>query len=96
MIRRNESIQRALERSQRVGNLLLTREEEELARIDDLAEEMIQREYSTPSRERPCQGEASACLQCYETHADDPTACADVVDVYSKCARQAAASVLRS
>lgn len=96
MINRSELLQRALERSTRVGDLLLAREDEELEQINALAEEMINKEYSAPSRARPCQGEASACLQCYEANPENPTACAETVQAYSTCARQAASTLLRA
>ncbi len=95
-IRRSELLQRALERSHRVGDILLARENEELEQIDQLAEEIINKEYSSPSRERPCQSEAAACLQCYELNSENPTACEAAVNAYSLCAREAAATVLHA
>ena len=95
-IRRSELLQRALERSQRVGDLLLAREDEEIRKIEALAEELISREYSAPHSVRPCQNEASACLSCYSSNPDNPTVCADVVEAYSTCARGAASAVIRA
>jgi hypothetical protein len=88
-IRRSELLQRALERSHRLGDMLLAREDEELEQINQLAEEIIRKEYSSPSQERPCQSEAAACLQCYEINSENPTACEDAVNAYSMCAREA-------
>lgn len=95
-IRRSELLQRALDRSHRVGDMLLAREDEEFEQIDQLAEEILKKEYSSPSRERPCQSEAAACLQCYEMNSENPTVCASAVDAYSSCAREAAATVLHA
>jgi len=95
-IRRSELLKRALERSRRVGDMLLAREDEELEQIDQLAEEIIKKEYRSPSRERPCQSEAAACLQCYEMNSENPTVCETAVNAYSSCAREAAATVLHA
>ena len=43
--RQDPAIARALDRSRRVGGLLLKREQEELAAVEELAKEMISREY---------------------------------------------------
>jgi hypothetical protein len=96
MIRRSEFLQRALERSRRVGDALLAREDEELEKIEGLAEELIEREYATPSRARPCQTEAADCLACYRDNAENPAACAGSVQAYSACAREATAAALRT
>lgn len=96
MVRRSELLQRALERSRRVGDALLVREDEEMEKIESLAEELIAREYAAPVRERPCQAEAANCLQCYRANAADPVACSDAVAAYSACAREATAAVLRA
>ena len=95
-IRHSELLQRALERSHRVGDMLLAREDEEIQQIDQLAEEIINKEYKSPSRDRPCQSEAAACLQCYEANSENPTVCEDVVYAYSSCAREAASTVLHA
>ncbi|KAG7666893.1 hypothetical protein Ndes2526B_g04619 [Nannochloris sp. 'desiccata'] len=95
-IRRSELLRRALERSHRVGDLLLAREDEELEQIDQLAEEIIKKENSQPSRARPCQSEAAACLQCYKLNSENPTVCESAVNAYSTCAREAAATVLHT
>ena len=95
MIHRHEWLQRALQSSQRVGDYLLTREEEELAKIKQLAEELVASKYKAPSKERPCQAQAAACLQCYEVTAD-PTLCAKHVETYSTCARSAASQLIQS
>lgn len=43
--RKDKDLEQALEGSRRVGDLLLKREHEELAAIDKLAAELIQKEY---------------------------------------------------
>jgi hypothetical protein len=94
MVRQSQLLTRALERTQRVGDLLLRREGDEERQVAALADELIAREYAAPSRERPCQDQARDCLACYQAHADDPTPCADAVAAYSRCARAASAEVL--
>lgn len=93
---RREDILRSLQRSQRIGELLLTREKEELEKINAFAEELIEREFTSPSKERPCQKEAAACLACYQSSSDDVMQCAEAVAAYSRCARSAMRDVLHT
>ena len=95
-MRQSELLSRALQRAQRMGDVLVKHEAAEEQQIAALAEELIQREYSMPARERPCQAEAQTCLECYQQHADDPTPCAEAVSAYSACARHASASILQA
>lgn len=87
--RADASLARALESSRRVGMLLLKHEDEELARIGALADELVAREYAAPSRPRPCQQQADDCVRCYAEHAADPLACAAAVRAYGECAQAA-------
>jgi hypothetical protein len=82
-------VARALERSRRIGDMLLAREEEELQKIQSLAEELINRELRIPSNGRPCEDKAAGCLRCYQEHAENPLACAEFVEAYRLCANQA-------
>ena len=96
MVKQSQLLSRALDRSQRVGDLLLRREAAEEQQIASLADELIEREYRAPSRETPCQQEAAACLECYRQHEGSPEPCAEAVQRYAACARHASALVLQS
>lgn len=96
VVQQSKLLERALERSRRVGDMLLQREEEELRKIEELAEELIARQYKAPARERPCKDQAAACLACYESHPEDPTLCYDAVEAYAACTRQATKAALRT
>lgn len=85
----DRALARALERSRRVGGQLLKAEEEELARVDELAQELLASQYVAPSRPRPCAQAAEECVRCYAEHPDDPLACAAAVEAYGRCAREA-------
>lgn len=85
----DRALARALERSRRVGGQLLKAEEEELARVEQLAQELLSSQYAAPSRPRPCAQAADECVRCYAEHADDPLACAPAVEAYGECARRA-------
>lgn len=85
----DRALARALERSRLVGGQLLKAEEEELARVDQLAQELLSSQYAAPSRPRPCAQAAEECVRCYAEHADDPLACAAAVEAYGQCAREA-------
>ena len=93
-MRHSELLSRALQRSRRVGDMLLQREDQELAQIEALAEELAQREYTPPSREKPCGEHAAACLACYQQHPEEPTRCHTAVEAYAACARTAAAGIV--
>ncbi|KAL4449446.1 hypothetical protein ABPG77_007090 [Micractinium sp. CCAP 211/92] len=85
----DRALARALERSRLVGGQLLKAEEEELGRVDQLAQELLSSQYVAPSRPRPCAQAAEECVRCYAEHADDPLACAAAVEAYGQCAREA-------
>ncbi|KAL4443814.1 hypothetical protein ABPG75_011551 [Micractinium tetrahymenae] len=85
----DRALGRALERSRRVGGQLLKAEAEELARVDQLAQELLASQYAAPARPRPCAQAAEDCVRCYAEHADDPLACAAAVEAYGECARAA-------
>ncbi|KAI3429569.1 hypothetical protein D9Q98_005656 [Chlorella vulgaris] len=89
LVMQDRSMARLLERSKRVGTMLLKADGEEVERIDELAGELLAREYATPSRPRPCTQQADDCVRCYANHAADPLACAAAVDAYSACAKAA-------
>jgi hypothetical protein len=69
-----------------VGDLLLRRERDETAAISHLAQELLDKEYRTPSRELRCSAERDACLQCYLQNAASPLNCAAQVDAFARCA----------
>ena len=70
----------------RVGELLLRREREETGAISHLAQELLDKEYRTPTRELRCSAERAACLQCYTDSAAGPLACTAQVEAFAKCA----------
>lgn len=84
----------SLQHSRRVGSLLLAHEQEELAQVEKMADELLASEYCAPSGEPACQAEASDCLDCYRQHPGAPLECAAAVDAYSRCSRRAWASVV--
>ena len=70
----------------RVGELLLRHEREETDAISHLAQELLEKEYRTPTRELRCSSERAACLQCYTDSAAGPLACTSQVEAFAKCA----------
>jgi len=70
----------------RVGELLLEREREETEHISHLAQELLDKEYRTPSRELQCRVERAACQQCYMENAANPSRCSGQVEAFAKCA----------
>ncbi|PSC69439.1 cytochrome c oxidase assembly [Micractinium conductrix] len=83
------SLAAALQRSRRVGGLLLRHEEAELAAANQLADELVAREFAAPSRPHPCSQQADDCVRCYTEHASDSLACAAAVEAYGACAKAA-------
>lgn len=93
--RQDAELARALDRSRRVGGMLLKAESEEMGAVSALAEELLASEYAAPARPKPCQQQAADCVACYAQHAGDPLACAPAVDAYSACAKAAWQEALR-
>ncbi|KAK9863453.1 hypothetical protein WJX84_012093 [Apatococcus fuscideae] len=84
----DEHIQHALERSRRVGQLLLRREQDELETVKQYADDLIQNEYRLPQNEAPCSQQRDGCLQCYQDHEQDCWRCKPEVDAYTACVHQ--------
>lgn len=82
-------LQRALQRSDYINDMLLIREREEMTKIESMAEDLIMREQSIHRKARPCLQESAACLQCYMDNPNDPTLCGDLANSYLKCAQAA-------
>lgn len=96
MIHRNKILQRALQRSDYVNDMLLIREREEMQKIDGMAEDLIMREQSIHRKARPCLQESAECLQCFMENPNDPTLCEDLTDSYLRCAHAASESNVHS
>ena len=75
------------------GRDLLAAEEARVARIDQLAEEMLaSEEHAGPAREPPCGKERDECLRCYEALAGGGAGalqCAGAVEAFTSCAMRA-------
>ena len=51
-----------------------------------MAQELLDKEYRTPSRALQCSKERDACRDCYQGNAAQPLACAAAVDAFTRCA----------
>ncbi|EIE24052.1 hypothetical protein COCSUDRAFT_62575 [Coccomyxa subellipsoidea C-169] len=71
--------------------MLLKNEEREVAKVNQLVDDLLGQEYRAPLREPPCLREREACLQCYKTTSQDILKCADTVSAYAACAQEAIA-----
>ncbi|CAL8462414.1 g1947 [Coccomyxa elongata] len=91
VLRRDPKLQEALRHSRRVGDMLLKVEEQEMAKVNQLTDDLLKKEYRAPLRETPCLQEREACLQCYKNNSQDVLKCADAVAAYAACAQQAVA-----
>lgn len=85
----------ALQTSRRVGDVLIKIEDEEMLKVQQLADVMLHSEYAAPARPPFCQQEAAACLQCYEQNQSDPLKCRDAVAAYSRCATESTSAMLQ-
>ncbi|KAK9792073.1 hypothetical protein WJX73_008922 [Symbiochloris irregularis] len=95
LMRRDRELQQALQRSRRAGDLLLKAEEDEVAAVNQLVSDLLQKEYRGPVREAPCRREHAKCLQCYQHNPADPLKCATAVQAYAQCAHAAQATPVR-
>jgi len=87
-------LRRKLQYSKKVGNLLIKHEDEELPKVQQQVQELMDKQYKAPMRAPPCAAEKGACLACYQAFPDDPLRCAEAVAAFSKCAKQAYQDVL--
>lgn len=92
-VRKDAELRYALASTNKVGDLLVKREAEEVPKVKAFAEELRQK-YPTKGMSIPCQTEMEACLECYE--GGDVTKCGPVVDAYGNCAADAWKQVLKS
>eukprot|EP00775_Hariotina_reticulata_P001321 gene1321-1665_t len=90
----DRSLQQAIQSSRRVGELLLKSEEQEVAAVQQRAQELVQ-QYSTNTRPEPCTSEKLSALGCYQQHPQDVLKCASLVDAYAACAAHAAGQLMR-
>lgn len=79
----------ALQHSRRVGDLLLKNEDEEVQRVTQYAEELLDHEYRAPMKPTPCEQARQQCLACYTQHPQDVLKCGEAVEAYKACADQA-------
>lgn len=85
-MRQDQELRQALEESKMAGELLLKAEGEELKRVRQFANDLIQKEYSVPSQEAPCLQQQEDVLNCYTAHRENPLVCGGAVDAYAQCA----------
>jgi hypothetical protein len=50
----------------KVGNLLIKHEDEELPKVQQQVQELMDKQYKAPMRAPPCAAEKGACLACYQ------------------------------
>ncbi|GMH37297.1 hypothetical protein BSKO_05170 [Bryopsis sp. KO-2023] len=86
-IRKDLELRNALVGANKVGDLLLKREEAEVDKVNAYAQEMIDQGYQVRERPVPCEAEREACSKCYE--GGDVFGCRGAVDAYAKCAGEA-------
>ena len=86
LARSDAQLNRALQSSRQVGDLLLKQEEEELAKIRAMSETMAAR-FSLLTRHAPCEEQRLAVLGCYQANSD-PLQCSSYVKAYSGCTQK--------
>ncbi|CAG9462037.1 unnamed protein product [Pedinophyceae sp. YPF-701] len=86
-----EKYRRALQKSKRMGALLIRRAEEELQQVKEDAAALLAAEYTAPCREDACRAERQASTACLKAHAKDPWACAGEFGAFERCAAAAQA-----
>lgn len=85
-----EAIKSVLQESERVVEKLENQESNMLQELNQRAKELRDKEFKLPYQNPlPCAAARAACLQCYKEHAKDPLKCAQVVQDFADCARQA-------
>lgn len=87
LMKEDDEIRSALIRTKRVGKLLLKREDEELAKLDDLVQELIQAPGLNPTlAPDPCKESRQACEECCnQTTQDSVLKCKTQIENYTQC-----------
>lgn len=85
-VRKDAELRYSLACANKVGDLLLKREAEEVPKVNAFAEDLL-KEYRHPTKPVPCEAEREACEKCYG--AGDVLKCASMVDAYGRCAQEA-------
>ena len=86
LARSDAQLNRALQSSRQVGDLLLKQEEEELVKIRSMSEKMSTR-FTQSTKRAPCEEQRLAVLGCYQSNAD-PLRCSGAVKAYSECSKK--------
>lgn len=67
---------------------VLKAEKDLQSKIETRTKELLEREYTTPTRPIPCVEERRRCVECYRKFPDDPSKCAPHVEDFSRCAAE--------
>lgn len=94
-IAQDAQLRQTIQSTQRLGNLLVGHNAEELRKIDQLAKDLIKKEHSMKCRGSPCQAERERCQSCYSQNTQDPLKCAEQVRAYSVCAQKALGQLVK-
>ena len=87
-VKENEKIRAALVRSRKFNKLLLKREDEELKKVDALAQELVQHKaMQLPSRDA-CHEQREAVEACCQAHPMGLGECGSLIDAYATCANR--------
>mmetsp|Transcript_22278 Transcript_22278/g.69326 ORF Transcript_22278/g.69326 Transcript_22278/m.69326 type:complete len:149 (-) Transcript_22278:159-605(-) len=84
-----QDVMAALQRSRRVGGMLLKSEAEEMIKVRNLVNDLHSREFRPPRTKPACGSEKDACLSCYSVNSGDPLRCAKEVKAFTSCTRAA-------
>ncbi|GAX83420.1 hypothetical protein CEUSTIGMA_g10845.t1 [Chlamydomonas eustigma] len=75
---------RALQASNKVGDLLLKQEETESQKIKELSQELLLK-HSYAVSPVPCEVQRAAVVDCYKVNKENPLKCAAMVQSYADC-----------
>ena len=87
-VKENEKIRAALNRSRKLNKLLLKREDEELKKIDALAQELLQHKAMQPPSRDACHDHREAVEACCQAHPTGLGECGTLIDAYATCANR--------
>lgn len=87
LMKEDEEIRSALYRTKRVGKLLLKREDEELAKLEELVQDLIQAPGLNPTlAPDPCKESRQACEECCnQTSPESVLKCETQIENYTQC-----------
>ncbi|CAM6092936.1 unnamed protein product [Calypogeia fissa] len=82
-------VYQAIEESKQLGQRLQKQGDNELAKVQEMARDLQDKQYRAPSHAPPCSNERGKCIECYNGNQQNPLLCSKFVQAFVTCSRRA-------